>query len=382
MDAGHIYNATFFRALARYAQLCFMQNCFTLAADLVHLIVSLNPTDELIACLAYFDFFLLVAGRYSVLCALCGTTLEVLSGDHDLHRLPTVDAILMQWEHNSYTSEVVTDETTGCSLSYGVKDLPNWWFSLALAMFLSSISSSTSAKRAPVDQEQFGRVQAARSKQYLKAAMVRWPFVALTLLNKISPSSTATKTASKSPLFLYDHPPSYVSVIAERFIERTEERYWNRAEVVSWVLETVNSLLTEQPQQISPSSYPSRSAARVFDQRYGSKYAQEMMFLEELPRLPQGMDPVNHDLMDPRILDGSVKFDKFDKHLLELKGHFRRRERMASTVGNYLWQRRSDNENQSTGGWWNLTLDLTLPLLQLFFLSLLPWFKIERRTAP
>jgi hypothetical protein len=100
-----------------------------------------------------------------------------------------------------------------------------------------------------------------------------------------------------------------------------------------------------------------------------SRYAaiQQEDFAEEQPRaLPGELNIIDENLLNPRIFDGGMKFPGLNRQLQIVKQSLHQRERQQKQ---HDWL----NINKKT----RYFVDLTLPLLQLFFMTLFPWVNVH-----
>ena len=94
--------------------------------------------------------------------------------------------------------------------------------------------------------------------------------------------------------------------------------------------------------------------------------------------LPQGVNPIDPQLMDRDILAGRVRLnipaDEWDGESdEETETGNRRRRRRHADQGEHNWIQ--GGANRRGGTFYNI--DLNLPLLQLFLATFLPWVIVE-----
>lgn len=149
---------------------------------------------------------------------------------------------------------------------------------------------------------------------------------------------------------------------------------WNRPEVMAW-LETAATQLTAGLSSVWDGKADERDSFLADQAAEYQRLSQSPMlhqyrkaqledFLEEEPRFPNQMQVLEPQLQDiAHILSGRVRFDAFHKQLQELTKERRRGRRKF--------------EDEFHGSASSLWLDLSLPLLQLFWMSMLPWYRVR-----
>jgi hypothetical protein len=128
----------------------------------------------------------------------------------------------------------------------------------------------------------------------------------------------------------------------------------------------------------------SNEAALMTFQRYSSVKLD--YFQEEFHFLPNNLDFIQEDLLNLHIFNGQMKFPQLKKSIKLLSIYQRKLQKYnQSLTGNFwnrLWQwfwgktmSRGQLEGREA---WQWVLDLSLPLIQIFVLSLFPWYKVNR----
>jgi hypothetical protein len=152
---------------------------------------------------------------------------------------------------------------------------------------------------------------------------------------------------------------------------------------------------TEEVSTISSSSFPS------FLEKYRMVKVED--FQEELIIFPNNLQLINDQFLDITIFSGQTKFPELKKVLLVLKKYLKKKKQFELTNASSLlktnlwsWFFQGGNLMRGRDGGGNgigrrtamfsfsyqWVLDLSLPLIQIFILSLFPWYRVERRVNP
>jgi len=199
MDPKIDANRMFFTLLYRYMQMCGMQGCLGVAADVCRYLLSLHPTDDVHFLLLVLDYYLTAAGKHDVLLSYCNLHTD------QLNSLPSSDYrtfsfhslyIFHRWNHSGVDKDDHIDDDyhidhNGTSNApdpkhphRSIEHLPNWWFSLALSRFLHEISESNKARSSSSSSSSSSGTAIKASDFLLKAALFQWPFMLQTLITK------------------------------------------------------------------------------------------------------------------------------------------------------------------------------------------------------
>ena len=188
MDPKIDANRMFFTLLYRYMQMCGMQGCLGVAADVCRYLLSLHPTDDIHFLLLVLDYYLTAAGKHDVILSYCNLHTD------QLNSLPSSDYrtfsfhslyIFHRWNHSGVDKDDHIDDAKHPHRS--IEHLPNWWFSLALSRFLHEISESNKARSSSNSSSggsSSGGIAIKASDFLLKAALFQWPFMLQTLIIK------------------------------------------------------------------------------------------------------------------------------------------------------------------------------------------------------
>lgn len=372
LDASVKENRVFLHALYRYTLLCASQHHMALASNLALMLLSLDPFDQNHCILLQLDHLLLSCNRFSSLQRLCGLSdlepeeEEALSLDH--------------WKRCFWIQGRAS-----------LEHLPNWWYSLALSVFLlaerqdqpreaiqkkKAITSSSGSPSSPVFATK------AVANRLLCQAIRRWPCMLMALYSEVAASSPILRALSGNAFFAtaIERIPqsSALHVIRSCYLARQAPLWKSRPELLQWLSDCAHQVHCETLQSSSQttalsSEWSAQDKAREDEerevhnlpelQRYA--LASKEDFLDEGGRLPDGVQPIEDDLMDEQLLAGNARFPLLETYL---NNHQVR-----------LLAQKDDLRDvfpKSEAG--ESTVDLNRPLLQLFFLTILPWIRLPR----
>lgn len=491
-------NQIYLRTLWRFMQVVDTQGHHQLSANLAKMILSLNPTDDEVNILLSLDFYLLQVGEFEKIVQMCGMyptnnsftdsckndndededkvlvtrTFDSSSSDgdsdsdEDHNETTTMETspvrtkellnspqekleILLRrhWEHayiiDSMELPSISSPEDGIEIQYSIEKLPNWWFSLAVSVFLSVLDRElvrqydTTRQETDIMTKLWSRTTA---NSLLQQALRRWPLVAWEIfVRNYSQQDTLSSTGvhcgqlyqRMQPLSFYflnnSHrdnlkknmrnsklQPPLLQAYEEHMIScyltkcGRADHLWARREIWSWfvlnleqMVATMEQIVTlEENKQSATINVELEIAITAFHGLYSgsdsspsetanvpalegenteicplNKYlrAELVDFEPEIPRLRvEGVQPIDAQLLEERVLLGGVKFKKLDKHLLSMKSQMQWRKhygRWITEQGHHTNNTRLGQQGSTFG----YILDLTLPLLQLFLLSLFPW---------
>eukprot|EP01039_Chlorochromonas_danica_P001910 gene1910-2088_t len=377
LDPSLQENKTFFQALFRYMFLCAMQRHMVLASNLASLLLALNPMDEVHTVLLQFDYLLLAAGRYEAVQSVCGFSVAA-SDEEKIEGVVDSDG---HWK-NCYIIDISPSSTASGDddfLYYSVEHLPNWWFSLALSLWLDADEMEHSEDRAKARQIASSK-QAAKTKAslLLQAAIRKWPFVLMALFQEVLPNSPMLRGLQGNRFFYQARQRvphgSYLHVVCDVFLLRQSALWSSRPEVLQF-LANASSAVLQEVSQLSSESFSQclkdqerfyhKLSANLGLAKYGIVDREE--FMDQVPRFPEGVQPVDDQLADPQVLAGGVRFPHLDR---QLEAHrITSMARSAQTLQQLTASRREEEEQ---------CLDLNRPLLQIFFATLFPWVRVPR----
>ncbi|KAJ1428562.1 transcriptional repressor TCF25-domain-containing protein [Ochromonadaceae sp. CCMP2298] len=394
-------NVVFFDALYRYMQICSMQGCMDVAADVCKVILSLHPADDKYFLVLTLDYFLVSAGRLDQMLGLCGLHAASLRNTIDRVAVEQFSFVSPYRLGHEDSPEVNPPwmESAGCTM--GLEHLPNWWFSLPLSLMLHVLTEKNRAKFGSVAAESTVLYQEA-SCYLLKAAILRWPFMLQPLLDTVSlatSTAAAWKTVFSQALFSDSESKMTAGLKTVRDVYALRHsKLWAKEDVQKWMLQCATELFRDGDRKLSP---------RVGSEGLVGGYARANVeeFREEYARLPDDVELFDPQLDDPEILNGAWKFQNFmdgegrflfpvpPGYVSVLTAQLRdeqdaQRNAFAERVGREM---QMGNVGAGVGpaidvmgfgimGGGNRVaptgLDYNLPLMQLFIMTLFPWVDV------
>lgn len=454
MDPSLPLNGDYFEAMHQYVLHSAMQGCFSVAAEATRVLLSLHPTDDRFALLLMLDSFLVAAGRAETILAYCGIRGDAatdaaaamgaagatasaaaaasaaaeaaavvrrvrhhIEAGYDLDSFSSLTDVAADGDNSSgdtnwkrrpplalqvcfksaYKLQDRSSRGDADDLCIGLEALPNWWFSLALAVFQAEEIESNfmqygSSSRQQVPQtaaegahDAYVFIEAARgcgtrfhcplrgkkvSCYLLQAALLRWPFMLLPLLQQCDVAASAQWQEVAGTSFFRDAEHRLLEAVADvvsranasstggaisscclmqiahAFATRSAAQ-WKREEVLNWLrqccADTIGEmrLLNGQYDEkliidkhrtyynsllATPTSYKSgginnddnssSSNHQVDCDQYNpliEHYSRIQLedFLEEIPRFPNDLDLIEPQLQEPDLLAGGVRFQDF-----------------------------------------------------------------------
>jgi hypothetical protein len=176
-------------------------------------------------------------------------------------------------------------------------------------------------------------------------------------------------------------PESYLWKVSEAYVTRHEKVWTQKSELVAWLEQTIGKVLQEHRDSKTANKHEQLlmfdSLAIPMQQRYGQISLD--YFQEELPQtLPDAIQPIDGDLLDPRILGGGVRFPGLNRQLQQVKQRMVHNKRLRGQQGWFGQGTGAGRNFSNMQRTFQYVVDLTLPLLQLFFLTFMPWVKVPR----
>lgn len=399
-------NVVYLNALSRFMQLLAVQRQVHIAAQIGRVILSLNPTDDIVCVLLSLDHHLLLAGQYEYLLQLCGmlpssnaleesselTVAETVQDrlDHHWERSYIIDTIEVPWDSAETSDATNKQPKDSITVNYTLDYLPNMWYSLSLAVFLghqardmarpltgTTLSNHSSSTR--TSEVEKGIFSKQTADQLLQQALCAWPLVAIEIMERHHRALMSVTGASYT-LAVHQRMTArlasvqqgslldYEAHIIQCYLVRSQA-LWTRSEVWTWFVQNLDKAL-QRSDFNTATKMPNLMGER---NPLSSKYLRADLdyFLDEFSQLvPDGghIQPIDPDLLEDRVLAGGVKFKQFDKHLLRMQQLLRYQKKYGRRDQQLL--RQQGHEMRGSFGW---VVDVSLPLLQLFLMTLLPW---------
>mgnify|MGYP003385622829 CR=1 FL=1 len=414
MDPACEGNALLFQALSKHLQISFMLGCPAVALNLALVVLSLDPLRDSMHMLLQLDYLLLSCGRHAALEAWY---------DHGLLGYP-----------HDFSATPAPVKMSKCTVG---ESLPNWGYTLALSRFVQHEQEQEKAEAEGSESPggavlgtNGGPIYRASHSVSLVAAVSRWPFVLTALLSHLGTGAAGSMGLSweritTHPLFTnmddcLDGPGGgggqVLRHITEAFCMRSSA-LWKRDAVLQWVYDTVSNYLFGVKYASSggggadalPLAGVSLEAkladlraeyARVGALSEVAKYGQAELeaLLEEFPRLPPDINPLDPALIDPRnsltqIMNETRAREQAAGARAEgggQRGRARQLEQMRAlqeqlqlqgaggeedpAVQEQLMQFFRQQTGGAAGGVGNVDLDA--PMMQLFLQTLFPWSQV------
>lgn len=202
MDPTVHHNSTMFAALFRHMQITGMLGCPSLAADIAKILLSLCPEGDPFHVLLALDHYLVSAGKLDQILNWtnaprgCSQWDSILTSPHTKHWNCCVE--IGQSPFTQALSEISLDATESVTPlpspdapksgsasaldSYTLEDLPNWWFSLALAAFNHELTQMKKSAAVGKPQDMADPlIEPGVSTLILRVALIRYPCFLLAL---------------------------------------------------------------------------------------------------------------------------------------------------------------------------------------------------------
>lgn len=420
-------NKGLFIALYIYMLLCHSKDCPSVATEVCKLLLSLDPCDDNYSLLLLLDTFLLTSKDYSLLSSFYGVCTQCERKEEDVlsDALPNFSFPVMSFP--PITSSEYKHQ-------FHVTDLPNWAFSVSLAMF----------QWEQEDESGKNREGESTATRLLRAAVLKWSFMVEPLFGAALGLGTGVVTLESAtgdgeswaavmahPLVRTAEvripPGSYLHRIRKLYPERAA-RQWSHEAILRWARSTITGLLreidtttvqkhiiydTKELAKRQIDMYAKLSSPQIPLVKYASPTpAGDQLIPFPIGVLPPDMQALDPMFADPHLLEGGVRFRQtWSEQYQEIERLSRLRsghtgldtmlpddlQHQVEGLLNQLQQVmmgdpqdgaqevdprpeervRGDRlpRRESEGGF----LDLSLPLLQLFWMSLFPWVRVRPR---
>eukprot|EP01041_Mallomonas_annulata_P006131 gene6131-12416_t len=400
LDSSLLENNPFFIALFRYMQMSLMLGCPVVAANIACFLFSLDPVNDPMCTLLALDHMFLQAELYDKI-------------------------------QNIYNSRFILNNTsitssiTSTSSSFSAKEQREGH---SQSPVFSSVHMNNKEVKYSPKVEVEVTIQdipgcVASASLSLRSALIAWPFMLLPL---VEAAVAMKETVSASSSLLSDDPDrgagnnndNVFLHLADIYASRNSS-LWRKGGTLLW-LQEVSSQLVKDIDAMSVTDYElmqqrlwsrltSLSSSDVLT-RYKNALMED--FSEEYPRLPPEANPLDPRLMDPRLLapggqDIAARMNipgmGVDmvhqgalRHVIEAVNHgtmegpvlieeirrvlgvnARQAEQVLADLRLHRRRTLGQAENERRSGFLINRLDPNLPLLQLFWQTLLPWNEID-----
>ena len=177
-------------------------------------------------------------------------------------------------------------------------------------------------------------------------------------------------------------PESYVWQVGQAYVARNDKVWIQKAELIPWLESTIRKVLEESlvEQRIVVTC---QGIAIPMQERYSKIDLQ--YFQDELPRsLPDTIQAIDDDLLNERVLAGGVRFPGLNRQLQQVKRRMVHNKKLMAQQQQGGWfgdrsgSSRGYGSNSRINKAYSYVMDLTLPLLQIFLFTFLPWVSVPR----
>ena len=341
-------------------QIACLNGCNNVSVELGKLILSLDYTDSYCVVLL-LDYYLLQ------------------SKDDTIFKYMGIDSV-----DTELTLRMCASLTSPLNLtvddSMTLNDLPNWWYTLTLTYL--------------------NKNQHSNARIALQHALTIAPNYVKSLLKQIDPLKLTSSTWKELlNHYYFQNSKNNLNGLEELF-ERLSDGYalrnygvWSKENNMNFLLKTVKEFLNNDEIGINERFEIQNKKIKKWknNNKLVKKYTQNIDlddFKEEFPRMPAEANPLDNTIANPDLLDNEQGLLRTHllthsrTHLLTLIGALAFQPN-AAMIGlenvfiHYLFNNNRNHEHQGIfgrqlfRGW---RLDLTAPLLQLFWMSLLPFF--------
>jgi Transcriptional repressor TCF25 len=380
--ANSVYHLTLFR----HMQISNMSGMTKTSAELSRLILALDPLGDSYCCLLRIDSQFIDSAQYSAVVDMWASNLPLgLSGDY------------------------FSVQPSSPSLTSSVSDLPGWSFSIALALHLQAIGTEAGVV--------FGSFDAgAGATNMLEIALQRWPFV-LNAIAKHSDKMSRFNAVLENSFFRTCRPSSgSVLLHLAEVYGVSSSTIWKRPDLSDLLHATAEKVIRRIESSGNMQSIISKQLLEydsLSDRAELNKYSSANIedFLVEYVRFPPDFHPLEPQFQDPELLLGNAENRFRLPNLFQNNNNRRAAEREIMHQIEEAFEEQGINDEhiaaltreilrlheigvhnidlldaarrldlplrgiRNTSGFFlgQRRLDPSLPLLQLFWQTLLPW---------
>jgi hypothetical protein len=271
MDPNIPSNHILFQIFYRYMQVITFQGFPSVASNIGLMLLGLYPFEDKYHLLLTLDYLFISSNKYDDMINFCGINLAQVSS------LPLWQAINQEWRLYPFITQQESIFSIYLS-KHGCKDnhdynqtgvsvmfyMPNWWFSIALGMYLKHLKSlkpnikqselntttSSSSSAQFVTQSDYDYEEEAKASKLLQMALLKWPFVLSYIMKtaNISDKSMTWRDILSHALFDPESIRSRISSdnvllhIANLYSVRTKS-LWSRGEITAWLCVNAQGVL-------------------------------------------------------------------------------------------------------------------------------------------
>jgi len=369
MSFSHEENKCFFQALFRLVQCSSMVGCNVTALAVSRFLLSLDSIHDPMATLLIMDYYALATQQ----------------NEHDQFIVDLVESKTIRIRKDTDSvSPINTDEDDrlGCDLV----DMPNWGFSYALALYRLSLSLGNNADEEGEQQQQMMR---QRADEALQRGLVSYPSMLQLLLEKNGVDTRVRSFQMDWPTVLQDyftragsafdlgHANTVAKGACDRVIRIFIQRHfklWQSDPVLQWLYS--NALFVSQTEGRSASvATTTMSVVPRALERYANVDPSD--FLEFVAALP----PDAENMVDPALVAPALALDPRRRRMLRFGPNHQNGQAMEQQ------QEEEQRRRMMHGGGIGPTgpptaIDPDLPLMEIFWRSLLPWTTVDGIQPP
>lgn len=386
VDVKKRENIALYSALFRHMQISYMMGCPSVSAGLARIILSLDPIYDPYHLLLMLDHYFITSGKHELLCQYLG----IQSIENLESKLQSL--IDLYFPQALQLGEGLIDDN---SLTIG--RLPNWIFSLAVALFqlkhrsLANIVLENAIVRYPYmtnDIIQIANIETKKNKRW--EVILQKPFFT-TSKSRVDPDNLGV---SRNVLM-------YLS----RLYAILNTNIWKREDLQLFLLESCEKSLSFYSSHTNVNgmneqmNYYKILLSQSEIVRY--KDAIEEDFQEQFNRFPPNVNPLDPQMADPRLLQAGLEQNRIrgGRNMLNrlLRGHNDVGAMDQEAILAEFERLREMGMNMDFDEFMNMiqqgnvegvgdrlrdiiprgNLDPNLPLLQLFLQTLLPWNRLD-----
>jgi hypothetical protein len=348
MDFYRGENQTFFQALFRLAQTSCMVGCVVTSLAVGRFLLSLDPMRDPTGILMVLDYY----------------ALSTMREKDVLFLLKLVDSDVVKICHDGGQ-----DSRKSC----GLREMPNWAYNYALAMYRKSQFDD---EQNHIEDDSKDDISfAEQADKALDFALARYPLIPRSILEKNGVNLKDRSFQTDWPHIMESldqinrNSSMGVEKISSIFVERNC-KLWSGNDVVKW--------LYQGCQRMFESKVENKIRGDADEYNLGSLEALEkysafdpMDFLDSFRRIPADANP-----LDPGLMDAALNYTPNRRRFLRInRQHGARGENDQGLDLEML--ARQQRTMLGAGRNQMQIIDPDLPLMELFWRSMMPWARVE-----
>jgi hypothetical protein len=300
-------NSIFFSTLFRHMQMSCLLGLNSISADLAKIIYNLDSINDPFNILLLLDSYLVRSGQTSMI-------KKIIGFNQSLSNLIFDSPVIIGSIPPSSDDSNDNNKESKVKLS----NLPNWHYSFALSLFLQEHQNLTKNEN---QSDQNNNEIFPSSSIILQNCFELYPFMLIPLLKhaNVDIASSLWKKILNNSYFLLSSsrlsPRNSYNIISEAYATKNGS-IWNRDIVLHWVNQNASSfLLRKDIRKIESNQIIEYETLLKYSslQKYNNLEIEE--FLEEFPRLPGDVNPLDPRFADPRVLAGEIRIPMDDNNM-------------------------------------------------------------------